>query len=265
MNDPAPDALSVLELSAAPWTLVRALVEIGRRLVAFLPVGALEAHGPHLPLATDAIIAHELALRAAHFLGDGGTTALLLPALPYAPAEYASGFQGTLSIRPETLRALLVDIARAAAAQGIAGLVLVNGHLEPDHVRNLRLAVAEAREAAPAPRFVLGPEWTSSRYRPHLPEEFFRGGAHAGGYETSLVLAAEPDLVDEETRASLPPRFQDLAKAMKEGARRFEEIAQGDQAYFGDPASASAKEGARVLDLLAREVASEVREALSRA
>jgi creatinine amidohydrolase len=249
--------VSVLELAASPWTLVRDLRERGERLVAFLPIGAVEAHGPHLPLATDSIIAHEIALAAGMALSGG--VACLLPAIPYAPAEYARAYAGTISIRPETLRALVVDIARSL--EGFAGLVLVNGHLEPDHIRNLRVIAEEARTAGTL-GFVLAPEWTSKRYRSLLPEEFFAGGAHAGAYETSLVMAGEPELVDEEIRAGLVARRTDLAAAMKSGARRFNDIPGGEAGYFGDPASATAKEGQRIRDALAAEVAREIQEAL---
>ncbi len=250
-------ALPLIELAAVPFSLVEEL-RATRRLVAFLPLGALEAHGPHLPLATDAIIAHELASRIGQLVSDATTLACLLPAMPYAPAEYARGYAGTLSIRPETLRALVADLARALAEQRFAALVLVNGHLEPDHVRNVRAAAQEAS----AHLKVLAPEWTSSRYRAHLPAEFFTGGAHAGGYETSLVLAAEPELVDEEVRVALRAKPTDLAASMKAGAKTFQEIAGGERAYFGDPASASAREGTAVYDALAREAAAEVRSLL---
>jgi creatinine amidohydrolase len=250
--------LPFLELAAAPFSLVEE-ERSRRRLVAFLPLGALEAHGPHLPLATDAIIAHELACRTAMLLTDEKTLACLLPAMPYAPAEYARVFAGTLSIRPETLRGLVVDLARSLAEQKFAAFVLVNGHLEPDHVRNVRAAATEAR----AHLKVAAPEWTSERYRAFLPAEFFTGGAHAGAYETSLVLAAEPELVDEAVRSELRARPTDLAAAMKKGAKSFKEIEGGDRAYFGDPAKASAREGSQVYDALAREVAAEVRALLA--
>jgi creatinine amidohydrolase len=64
--------LPLVELAAVPWTAVEAARRTGRPLVAFLPIGATEAHGPHLPLATDVVIAHELAARAAHLAGEGG-------------------------------------------------------------------------------------------------------------------------------------------------------------------------------------------------
>jgi len=250
--------LPVLELAAAPFSVVEE-ERTRRRLVAFLPLGALEAHGPHLPLATDGVIAHELASRSAMLVSDERTLACLLPAMPYAPAEYARVFAGTLSIKAETLRALIVDLARALAEQKFVALVLVNGHLEPDHVRNVRKAAEEARAHLP----VVAPEWTGERYRAHLPPEFFTGGAHAGAYETSLVLAAEPSLVDEELRALLPAKPTDLAAAMKKGARSFKEIEGGERAYFGDPAKATARDGSAIYDALAREVAAEVKALVS--
>jgi creatinine amidohydrolase len=224
-------------------------------LVALLPVGSTEAHGPHLPLSTDVIIARGLARAIAR--RDAGYA--LLPPIAYAPADTASSFAGTLSIKPETLRALIVDLARELARHRFAALVVVNGHLEPDHVRNLRKAAEEARAAAPA-LVVLCPEWTSSRFRDHLPKEFFEGGAHAGAYETSLVLASEPSLVDEDARRALAPNPQDLAAHFKAGKRRFEEMPGGDRVYFGDPASATAAMGASINEALARAVDAWVRE-----
>jgi creatinine amidohydrolase len=69
--------------------------------VAILPTGAMEAHGPHLPLSTDVIIAEAMARDGAARLAARGMEAVLLPALAWTPAPFAAGFPGTLSIRPE--------------------------------------------------------------------------------------------------------------------------------------------------------------------
>jgi creatinine amidohydrolase len=180
-----------------------------------------------------------------------------LAAVPFSVVEELRASRKLVACLP---RALVVDLARALAEQRFAALVLVNGHLEPDHVRNVRAAAQEAS----AHLRTLAPEWTGARYRPHLPAEFFTGGAHAGGYETSLVLAAEPELVDEEVRVSLRARPTDLAASMKAGAKSFQEIPGGERGYFGDPAQASAREGSQVYDALAREAASEVRSLLEK-
>ena len=74
--------------------------ESGRARVAILPVGALEAHGPHLPVGTDLVIAEAMADAAARRLAAEGLEVTLLPALAYTPAPFADEFPGTISIRP---------------------------------------------------------------------------------------------------------------------------------------------------------------------
>jgi creatinine amidohydrolase len=96
------------------------------------------------------------------------------------------------------------------------------------------------REQAGKP--VAFPDQTEKRWARTLSEEYKRGACHAGSYETSLVLAARPELVRDSERASLPPLPIDLAKAMKAGVRTFGEAGARD-AYFGDPAAATRAEG----------------------
>lgn len=227
------------------WEEVRAAAEAGA--AALVPVGSTEAHGPHLPLATDVIIASEVAARAAAALEAQGKPAVVFPPLAYGVTEFAAGFAGTVSIRPETLRSLAVDLIRSLAGQGFAPVVLVNHHLEPAHFAALHAAAAEA---LPAP--VIVPDHRRRPWAPALGEEFCRGGSHAGRYETSLVLAARPDRV-RPLRRELAPLPVDLGRAIREGARNFREIG-GDRAYFGDPAAATVEEGEALYERLVAQV-----------
>ncbi|PYP72685.1 MAG: hypothetical protein DMD36_01535 [Gemmatimonadetes bacterium] len=124
--------MSVLELSAMTWEEVRDLDRA--KAVAILPTGALEAHGPHLPLGTDVIIAEAMARRAAEKLSARGYDAVLLPPLEYTAAEFAAGFPGTVSLRPSTVTALVVDVASSLGRQGFPVLAIANAHLDPAHV-----------------------------------------------------------------------------------------------------------------------------------
>src|SRR5690606_5626436 len=101
------------------------------RAVALLPVGAIEAHGPHLPLNTDVLIAEAMVARAAELLNERGMHPLILPPVAYSAAEYAEGFPGTISIRPETVTSLLLDIAGSVKRAGIELLAVANAHLDP--------------------------------------------------------------------------------------------------------------------------------------
>ena len=98
------------------WEEVRDLDR--HRAVALLPVGAIEAHGPHLPLATDVLLAEAMAEAAAARLEAKGHPAILLPAIPYAAAPFGAGFPGTVSVRAESVKALVLDLARELTRQG---------------------------------------------------------------------------------------------------------------------------------------------------
>ena len=89
------------ELGKRTWPEARA--RFGPDLVAILPIGATEPHGPHLPLDTDVTIARAQALRAIEMLASDGVSAELLPPLPYGLTHFTDGFEGRVSLRPGTL------------------------------------------------------------------------------------------------------------------------------------------------------------------
>lgn len=229
------------------WPEVKAAIESGA-LVALLPVGATEAHGPHLSLDADVAIAEETALRAAAALTALGRRALVLPPLAYTVARFAADFPGTVGVSEGAARALLDDLLASLAAQGVARLVLVNHHLEPAHLAVLREAVARA----PAPLRVAFPDHTRKPLPARIGGEFQQGDCHAGRYESALLLAA-PEAetrVRDEARRSLARRDVGLIAAIRAGTRSFRE-AGAPEAYTGDPAAASREEGEGLFGTLA--------------
>jgi creatinine amidohydrolase len=215
--------------------------------VAILPVGAIEAHGPHLPLETDVIIAQAMARTGAARLAARGLRVLVLPPLTYTSAGFARGFAGTLSLRPETVVATVVDIADSLRRHGYTVLAIANAHLDPDHLASIEAAVNQIRRGlrlrVAFPNLVIKP-WAL-----RLSDEFKSGACHAGQFETSIVLAERPDLVREATMAALPPNPASLSRAIREGKLEFEE-AGGPRAYFGYPAQATAEEGRATIEVL---------------
>jgi creatinine amidohydrolase len=223
----------------ADLTYDEAAERIARGCWALLPAGATEAHGPHLPLSTDVIISATAAERAARKLARSGVEALVLPPLPYAVTEFAAEFAGTLSIPLETARALVRDVILGAVRTGFRGVVVCNAHLEPGNLEALHLGTADAVLRGARAVF---PDVTKKPHALTLGDEFRSGACHAGRYETSLVLAAEPFAVRESVARSLPPNPTSLSRAIRDGKLTFGE-AGGPRAYFGDPAAASIAEG----------------------
>jgi creatinine amidohydrolase len=234
-----------MRLAELTWTEVEALP--ADRTVALLAVGAVEAHGPHLPLGTDGIIAESMVEAAANRLAEKDLVPLVLPEVTYTAAPFAAGFPGTISVRAETVTGLLVVIADSLAEWKIGTLGVANAHLDPAHLGALHEAVDTIRERGRMR--VAFPDLTYKPWVHRLSEEFQSGACHAGSYEGSVVMAARSELVREEIRRSLEPNPQSLLVAIREGKKTFQE-AGGDQAYFGDPAAASAEEGRRTIEIL---------------
>ncbi len=219
----------------------------GPRAVAILPVGAVEAHGPHLPLETDVIIAQAMAMAGAARLAARGTRAVILPPLSYTAAGFAQGFAGTISLRPATVTATLVDIAASLQTQGYRALAIANAHLDPAHLGSLEAAAEEIVRGVGLT--VVFPNLTRKPWASRLSEEFKSGACHAGQFETSILLAERPELVRETARIGLPANPASLSRAIREGKRSFEE-AGGPLAYFGSPADATAAEGRATIETL---------------
>lgn len=214
------------------------------RTVVLLPMGAIEAHGPHLPLGTDGWIAEAMARRAAEKLPAFGLQGLILPVYHWTVAEFARGFVGTLNFSLESVQSWLSNLLQGLQAQGWKTLAIANAHLDPQHLACLRQGLQDT------PLAVAFPDLTRGRLARRLSEEFQSGACHAGQYEGSLVLATQPQLVRTEVAQGLAPNPHSLVVAIQQGKGSFEE-AGGPQAYFGNPAGARAEEGQASLEVLA--------------
>ena len=250
--------MPVHALAAMTWTSVRALpVE---RTIAILPTGAIEAHGPHLPLGTDIVIAEAMAHAGAERLSARDRHVLILPTLPVSPAPFAAAFAGTISTPAESTTQMVIAIARSLASHGIAITAIANAHHDPVHVDALR--AAESGIAVEARARLVFPDLTRRRWAQRLTEEFQSGACHAGRYESSIVLAAQPDAVATAVMRALAPNPRSLVDAIRSGHKSFAE-AGGPDAYFGFPAEASAEEGRQIIEMLGAILEEAVLEALA--
>jgi len=251
-------SLAVHSLTSLTWPAVRDLS--AGRTIAVLPTGAVEAHGPHLPLGTDVIIADAMARAGAERLAARGLHVLLLPSLALAPAPFASQFAGTLHTPAEATVMMVTGVVRSLGAHGFRVTAIANAHHDPAQVQALRVAVTDIAEHDYGT--LVFPDLTRRRWAERLTAEFRSGACHAGRYEGSIVLAARPDLVRRDLMSALPPNPRSLVDAIRRGDRTFSEAGGGD-AYFGFPAEATAEEGREIIETLGMILEEAVMEAIN--
>jgi creatinine amidohydrolase len=220
------------------------------KLVVLLPVGSVEPHGPHMSLATDTVISVGAAKAAAFKLEDAGLVPVIAPSIPYGVTECAAAFPGAVSIPAQALTSMIGAVVDGYLRAGAAHVCVINNHLEPAQDAAVS-AVMNGRErvsvACPLQR-----SWART-----LSSEFKSGECHAGQYETSIILACDPSLVDSTIRESLPVVPISLAEKLGAGISDFQEMGLS-QAYAGSPAAATAEEGVKTLDALAAMVVGQV-------
>ena len=237
------------ELGALTYTQVEAILALPRPKVAIIPTGSTEAHGPHLPLSTDTMISTEVARRAAEGLAAQGIEAVWFPPLHYGVTDWAATFAGTTTISADVIGGLVLQACSQAQQMGFDRVAITNAHLEPGHISTLRRVTIEFEALHGQP--LVFSDKTRRRNAQRLTEEFQSGSCHAGQYETSLILAIRPDLVDTATAKGLPPHIVPLHERIAAGAQGFADCGL-DRAYCGTPADATAEEGERSLATLAQ-------------
>jgi creatinine amidohydrolase len=174
--------------------------------VAVLPLGAIEQHGPHLPLVTDALIAEALVRSTLDRVQHG---MLVLPSMSVGHSLEHSDFEGTLSIAAEPLLASWLDLGRSVARTGVRKLVLLNTH--GGNIPLVQLAALRLRQELGL--FVVRANYFSLGSPPNLfAEEELQCGIHGGDMETSLMLHIRPDLV----RRTALKNFRALTHEMAE-------------------------------------------------
>lgn len=182
--------------------------------VVFVPCGALEQHGPHLPLATDAILASEVAEGVAEEVGG-----LVLPALAYGYKSMpksggGSHFPGTVNLDGATVIATVRDLIREQVRHGVRKLCFVVGHYENQWFVTEGIDLAMRELASTGLRVMRLEYWdfTDARTIAQVFPDGFPGAAleHAAVIETSLMLHYQPrhvrlDRIPDHPPADFPP------------------------------------------------------------
>jgi creatinine amidohydrolase len=187
--------------------------------VAVLPVGAIEQHGPHLPVSTDFTVA-EATAAAAVTEAEGDTDVWLLPALAYTKSDEHSWSSGTLWLSWDTLMRVLVDIGNSLVASPIRRLAFLNGH--GGNSALLQVACRELRRRFGLRTFLMHPGVPVDQGGTSPADELGMG-VHGGLGETSVMLHLRPDLV-----------HMDLAvRSVPEQLTEFDHVGFGKRVSFG--------------------------------
>ena len=189
---------STILLEEMTWPEVGDAIASGRTTIV-IAVGAVEQHGPHLPLLVDAVRGDRLAVEVAQRLGD----ALVAPTIRVGCSEHHMGFPGTLTLRRNTLEAICLDYVVSLSRHGFDRICFVpshGGNFGPlsDMLEDLRAAVGPECRVDAYTDLVGFMEFWRAGISASEPELVDRVGGHADIAETSEMLALRPDLVREE-------------------------------------------------------------------
>jgi len=202
-----------------------------------IPVGSLEAHGPHLPLGTDTIEAYEIAKKVARLVD-----VFVAPPLFYGICRSTSKHPGTVGITGNTLRNLIRDMVKSLHSHNLKNFIIISGHASSVHLAALQEAGESMLEEMPSDVniAVVSAYALAQEAADNICET--DNDSHAGEIETSLILHLKPHLVKGRGKKEYPHFPHPLLTRNK---RKY-----WKSAVWGDPHKASAKKGEIISQVL---------------
>lgn len=175
--------------------------KVNSKSVAIFPIGAVEEHGPHLPLSTDCLQPEYVAEEVAKKLGN----TYILPIMKYGQCSSTKNFPGTITLRFETLEMIVDDVLRELYRTGFRNIVVLSGHAGRLHMSAIKLAASKVVKDLDMKLMVLS-DYDIAYAMEEI--EIPPNDGHAGMIETSRVMAIRPDLVKgsaEPCHPEFPP------------------------------------------------------------
>lgn len=224
---------------------------VGEHALLVLPVGAVEQHGPHLPVGTDYVAVEAVARAAAEALPDD-VPVVVAPTLPFGSSHHHIPFGGTLSLSTTTYYQVLADLVESAILSGFRRIFILNGH-----GGNSELIQLAARDMALKhdAHLAAAPYWTiawEALIRADVHTTALVPG-HAGTFETALIMALRPELVHEPRPARNGP-FRNDERGYLPFRAEHHGWWQSIDGFTDSPAAADAALGQRCFDLIVEAV-----------
>jgi len=217
--------------------------------IAILPLACLEPHGPHLPISTDQLIVSEIARRVA---SDLPLQTFLLPTWPLGTSCQHAGQSGAISLRYETLWAVVGDIVHSLYDHNIRLVAVINNHGSPASssaypVGNLivKTAVRQLNYEIPKLAAIWVQPFAAGREALRTLFSSIDQELHAGAVETSILMHLVPTLV-----GSLPPDY--TTKSSPDWMNFFDFLTMAPGGVWGKPGEATAEKGKLALDAVVR-------------
>ncbi len=213
---------------------------ISNESILLLPIGAIEQHGPHLPMSVDTVIAHEVATAVVDRCGEE-LDVWQLPTLAVSKSNEHAWSAGTLYLSPETMLAVLRDIGRSIATTEATRLVLLNGH--GGNTTHLGTALRELRLQFGLKTFLMHPSLPPA-YGGSSTEEELGMGIHGGRNETSVFMHLRPGEVNLElAERKVPEQLAENKHVKFGGSVSFGWLSNDfdPDGYIGDPTGATAE------------------------
>lgn len=189
------------------WQEVKKAAEEGSAVL--LPIGVIEAHGPHMDLTPDVYLSCLPCRFLKKRLQEKGVPSIIAPPFYWGISADLKNYPGTFSVRPDTMKALLVDILASLDAWGFRHVFIVNAHGDHTHIEMIRAAIRETQDSLRVQAYFMWELDVPVENAPDYPEPRegrFEPDYHAGAIETACMHTFYPEKVNAECAMTLKPQ-----------------------------------------------------------
>ncbi|MDQ3249107.1 MAG: creatininase family protein [Chloroflexota bacterium] len=230
--------------------------------VILIPFGATEAHGAHLPLGTDSMEAREICRRTAIHLAERGCPVVIGPAIPFGTSNFHMAYPGTISLKTETLIALIRDVCMSLYKGGFRNFVFIHGH--DGSLPSMMVGAQNlVEETADAQAVVLN--WLTPLSKVYATiQQSKKSEGHGGEGETARLLVTHPELVHPQRSEPFHVTPDEMRKLqgpehIKTGGAIFYSTRQYPNYYIGTPQLATVETGEKGYAVIVEWVSSVIR------